>query len=82
MAFTDELVPQNEIINLKHLAEKAIDEIGETTASNRESHNLQWVNLHNIFRKLPSKNLLTDQDFQALNQTSIMAKVSLFVLNV
>ena len=76
IAFTDELLSSDQVQDLKQLAIKAIDKIGETTNRNRESHTLQWVNIHNIFRKLPYYNMLSDKEFRLLEHTSAMAKVS------
>ncbi|RWS09666.1 potassium channel subfamily T member 2-like protein, partial [Dinothrombium tinctorium] len=70
---TDALVTAAEAQTLRKMAQRLIDAIGDTSTYNRESLNLKWVNLHNVFRKAPRK-LFSKRDFDLIKNTSELAK--------
>lgn len=72
---TDELISQEDTIKLRQLAMKVIDRMGQTNFHNRESINLKWINLHNLFRNGTSSGVLTENDFQLIKNTSEAARV-------
>lgn len=73
---TDELVNKTDVLKLRKMAIKLIDKIGDTNFHNRESINLKWVNLHNVFRKGPAAKVFSNKDFQLINRAAEAARVS------
>lgn len=81
VTFTDYLVDDEAINRLQLIADNYTELFGETTTTNRESYNLQWINLHSIFRKPHGKGLISDDDYQLLLNVSQAAKVSKLFVN-
>ncbi|XP_015785926.1 2-oxoglutarate and iron-dependent oxygenase domain-containing protein 3 [Tetranychus urticae] len=71
---TDELVSRADTMKLRQLAMKVIDRMGQTNFHNRESINLKWINLHNLFRNGTENGVLTESDFQLIKNTSEAAR--------
>lgn len=79
---TDELMDKNDLVELRKMAIRLIDKLGDTTFRNRESINLKWINLHNVFRKGPQAKVFREKDFQLINKAAERARVSLTVLKM
>lgn len=73
---TDELLNKTDVLKLRKMAMKIIDKIGDTNFHNRESINLKWVNLHNVFRKGPSAEVFSEKDFKLVAKAAEAARVS------
>jgi len=78
---TDTLINETDVINFRKLAIKLIDNIGDTNIHTRESLNLKWINLHNVFTKGAANGLLTKKDFKLIKKVTSAAKVSQIYLS-
>lgn len=72
----DEFLPSDQIGELQILANKMLNIFGDTSYTNRESLNLQWLNFHNLFRRNVYRKVLTKSDYQLLRNASKSAKVT------
>lgn len=75
-AVIDEFLPSDQIGELQILANKMLNIFGDTSYTNRESLNLQWLNFHNLFRRNVYRKVLTKSDYQLLRNASKSAKVT------
>ncbi|XP_015794884.1 2-oxoglutarate and iron-dependent oxygenase domain-containing protein 3 [Tetranychus urticae] len=71
---TDDLLPNDQILKLRSLATKVIDKVGDTSYANRESINLQWINLHNLYKRNATKRVLRDVEFDLIRNASLAAR--------
>lgn len=72
----DDLLPEDQISKLRKTAEKVLNRVGDISQGNRESINLQWVNLHNLFKRNFTRKVMTNTDFQLIRNASEAARVS------
>ena len=72
----DNLLPPDQIKALQETAAKVLDKVGDQSYSNRESINLQWINLHNLFRRNMKKKVINKKDFELIRNASEAARVS------
>ncbi|RWS29611.1 2-oxoglutarate and iron-dependent oxygenase domain-containing protein 3-like isoform X1, partial [Leptotrombidium deliense] len=70
----DNLVTVEEASKLRKLAEKLINRIGDSSRYIRESLNLKWVNLHNVFRKGAQLKIFTEKDYKLIRKTGDAVK--------
>ena len=78
---TDNLLPEDQVLKLRSLATKLIDKVGDTSYANRESINLQWINLHNLYKRNVTKKVLKDWEFDLIRNASIAARVKRLFTN-
>ena len=76
IVFTDNLADPETIDGLRSLSGRLMDALGESSTMARESLNLQWINLHNIFRKA-NTSLFKERDYESILMVSEIAKVNI-----
>lgn len=72
----DDLLPEDQIKALRKTAEKVLNRVGDVSPANRESLNLQWINLHTLFKRNATRKVITKKDFQLIQNASEAARVS------
>jgi len=65
---TDALLPEEMIDQLKALAVKSIKALGEKGKKNRESLNLHWMNLDQLYRKGQALGVVNDDEIELLRE--------------
>ncbi|XP_074604826.1 2-oxoglutarate and iron-dependent oxygenase domain-containing protein 3-like [Brevipalpus obovatus] len=73
----DNLLPPDQIRALQETAARVLDKVGDQSYSNRESINLQWVNLHNLFRRNLKKKVINKKDMGLIRNASEAARESI-----
>ncbi|RWS30001.1 2-oxoglutarate and iron-dependent oxygenase domain-containing protein 3-like protein [Leptotrombidium deliense] len=71
---SDTVVTVQEAVRLREMAAKLTYYLGTSSAKERESLNLKWVELYNVFRRGPPEGVLTRKEYELLLKTSESAK--------
>ncbi|RWS04262.1 PKHD domain-containing transmembrane protein-like protein, partial [Dinothrombium tinctorium] len=77
---SDTIVTIPEALRLRRMAAKLTAKIGTSSARERESLNLKWVELYNVFRRGPPEGHITKKDYELLVKTSEAAKYAVSVM--